>query len=157
MNKIGLTLGPDHCDPNARWQPAQPPWEGDEERPARGREAGVGGGGLPHGPFGLKASFMGLTAACGSEVKPCVPPTATPAPASQSGDFLTAAQQGCAERSILDVPLLSEGPSDVVSQNLERTKEISALEVKSPELFTVRPKQQMVVGDTEPMSPRGPD
>lgn len=47
-----------------------------------------------------------------------------------------------------------------VSQNLERTKEISALKVQSPELFAGWPKQlvaQMVVGDKELISPRGPD
>lgn len=38
------------------------------------------------------------------------------------------------ERSILDVPLLSEESSNV-SQDLERTKEISALEVKSPRVI----------------------
>lgn len=63
--------------------------------------------------------------------------------ASQSSDPPPdgAPNRGHRERSIFDVSLLWEESSKVVSRNLERTKEISALEVKSPKLFTAVPAE----------------
>lgn len=62
--------------------------------------------------------------------------------ASQSSDPPDGApNKGGRERSIFHVPLLWEESSKVFPWNLERTKEISALEVKSPKLFTSVPAE----------------